>query len=83
MHYRSQPGRPRALLEQRHAPALAQLLAEHPQLSLRKLCPLVRQALALPSMNEATLNRFIRQHSLPRSMPKGMAQRSAARQRAS
>jgi len=76
-HYSSQTGRPRALLQRKHAPTVRALLARHPALSLRKLCPLVQDELQLSSMNEATLHRFLLVHRIERAMPKGMAQRSA------
>lgn len=70
---------PSVLLEPHHRRALRSILERHPGTSLRKLCPLVAEACALPHMNIATLSRFIERHRLPRVLPKGMAIRALRR----
>lgn len=70
---------PRVLLEPRHLGALRSILAHNPGASLRKLCPLVASACALPSMSVATLSRFMERHKLARVLPKGMALRARRR----
>jgi hypothetical protein len=78
---RLQPS-PAVLLQPHHVPKLRAIVAQNPGASLRKLCPLVRDACALPSMNIATLHRFMKRHRIDRQMPKGAVDRVTARRTA-
>lgn len=64
------PGQsPAVLLQAHHVGPVRAVLEANPGLSLRKLCPLVQEACGLPSMNEATLQRFISVRGFVRVLP--------------
>lgn len=64
------------LLEPRHVGDVQRVLDAFPERSLRSLVPLVREACGLPSMNVATLSRFVTCHELRRQQPACIAIRS-------